>query len=277
MSTSLYVGATQTLTDALHSAHDVRLDSYVLYNPRLIEALGAAAERGAHVEITLCTNPGGKGDGAEQNATVMRELQERGAIIHPVARGDADSLHDKTALVDDCLFLDDRNWRGDPAEIVLEDTDPRDVSAAREGRSSTHLTFTKERALKQEAALIANTPGHDILVSTESLGTTAVSAALIARARSGDRVRLLYNPQTPTQSMPQTLRALRDAGVQTRASGRGHKIALVGDRAWIGSANASPRGPRHDWGMNVDASTAAELRRLMENAWEAAAHHSKRA
>ena len=259
MSSPLTLGRTADLVTAIGDARRIDLDAFVLRNPLLLFALERAATRGAEVNVRL----GDPLDASQRkgNADAMTALSSAGASVTIEPGYGPESLHDKIANVDGVLYLDDRNFTGEQSETVLID------SRAPQKRRYTQI---KADALAQEARLIATGKGDNVIVSTEALGEGPVADALIARAKRGDNVRVMYDPATHDPGA-QFLTKLRRAGVMVRSSSQRHKIAVAGDGAWIGSANASPgNSSTREWGAVVPRSLAAPLRDMLEYCWSTA-------
>jgi len=253
----LRFGTTQTLIDGLPGAKRVELDTFVLRNSRLIDALEVAAESGTDVRVRL----GDPTAGSQRKANLKAkdDLERHGVNVAIQPGYGPDAIHDKIARVDDVIYRDDRNWTTGEWETVLVDD---------RSRAGQDVTTTKAAALVDEVELIRHGKGHEVLVSTESIGPGPVVDALIARAKQGDHVRLMYKPGLHDLGRDDALRRLRRAGVSIRESSANHKICIVGDRAWIGSANAtSGAALMREWGQTVTADLAAQLRRTLEHVW----------
>ena len=259
MSSALTLGRTADLVAAIGDARRVDLDAFVLRNPLLLFALRRAAERGAQVHVRL-------GDpldasGRKGNVDAMTALSSAGASVTIQPGYGPQSLHDKIACVDGVSYLDDRNFTGEQTETLLIDSRPS---------KNRHYAETKADALAQEARLIARGRGNDVIVSSEALGEGPVVDALVARAKRGDSVRVMYDPQTHDPGR-KLLEKLRQAGVMLRSSTQRHKIAVAGSTAWIGSANASPgNASTREWGAVVPRSLAEPLRDMLEYCWATA-------
>ena len=93
-----------------------------------------------------------------------------------------------------------------------------------------------------------------MIVETERVGVSPLTAALRRRARGGAPTTLVLGrarDRTPSE-LATIARLVRD-GVVLREDGSNEKLALAGDRAWIGSGNATAsfgRGAGQiEWGM----------------------------
>ena len=255
----LTIGQTPDLIEAIRTAHHVQLDAYVLRNPFLLFSLERAAERGASVTVRF----GDPRDAVQRkgNLDAMNALQASGAHVEIVPGYGPESTHDKVAVVDGTLYHDDRNFTTDKTETILIDRRP-DAPA--------HYAAIKSKALDEEANLIAKSPARDLLVSTETLGDGIVVDALLARAKHGAHVRLMYDSSTHEPDADVIAR-LRSAGVELRCTDDNHKAAIAGDVAWVGSANATSGSPSmHDWGTTLSGAPVAALRETLEYCWSVA-------
>lgn len=261
------------------TAHDVDLGAYFLPSGEMRDALDAAARRGAHVAVSLQRNPYPATQLERVNASAARELRDAGAEVRLFDR-DVVRFHCKAAVCDGVAYLDDRNWARSGGEVVLADDDPRDVAALRaaldgpttapaaantaQTQPSSALTTTKAAALKAEADLIDAAPDAPAVVATEALGACAVTAALRRHAAHGAPTTLLVTRAEVHGSVREQklIAGLRRDGVTVRETGATEKFALVGDRAWIGSANASstygPEGAQVEWGLVTDAKPVVD-------------------
>jgi hypothetical protein len=187
----------------------------------------------------------------------------------------------KAAVVDGDAFLDDRNWPDDGRDFIVRTRDADDVAAVASALQGAplgdgHLQTRKAQALAQEAHLIYATPAHAIDCESESFGFSTVYAALKARASKDDSVRLLVSARdlqggANTREL-EALHKLAQAGVSVRVGADDEKICVAGDRAWVGSANASRGAPDTiDWGMRTSQpAVVSALRDRFERNWNAA-------
>ena len=172
------------------SAHDVAFGSYFLTRGPVRDALAGAARHGAHVAVTLQADPyRGSGARAPESAASARVLRGAGAHVSLLAR-DQVPFHLKAAVCDGVAYLDDRNWTQRGPEIVVADDDPRDVALLRDalaghGGGDATLATRKDEALRRELALIESAPHAPVIVETERIGTSPISAALRRHARGG--------------------------------------------------------------------------------------------
>ncbi len=241
------------------SAHDVAFGSYFLTRGPVRDALAGAARHGAHVAVTLQADPyRGSGQRAPESAASARVLREAGAHVSLLAR-DQVPFHLKAAVCDGVAYLDDRNWTQRGPEIVIADDDPRDVALLRDalaghGGEDATLATRKDEALRRELALIESAPHAPVIVETERIGTSPISAALRRHARGGAPTTLVLGrarDRSPREVA--TIALLAGDGVVVREGGSNQKLALAGDTAWIGSGNATAafgRGAGQvEWGM----------------------------
>jgi hypothetical protein len=268
---------------ALARASDIELSAYVLESRSpVVRALEAAADRGASVSLVLEADPylgrSPSDDPAARTRQIAASLESHGVRVAWTTP--SLPVHMKAAIVDHTAFLDDRNWPTDAQDTIVATTDPDDVSATQSAlagkpASDGHLATEKRAALALEARTIRFGTGDHIDIESESFGYSAVSKALAARAQTGAHVRLLvakreFDEGSPTERA--SLRRLQRAGVDVRIVVNDEKLAIAGDRAWTGSANAtwSP-GPMLDWGMSTRRpELIAGIEAAFERNWQAA-------
>jgi len=275
---SITLSSHDALVAALEGAHRVALSSYAITHD-MADELAACADRGGDVHVRLAAHLMGDSTGtrAAAAARIVAQLREHGVDAALIAPGDI-SPHVKAASVDGVLWLDDRNFPRKGPDLVVRDDDPADVRAATSwvdgtAAHSDRLTFTKRDALAQEAAAIAGSPGGEIDLSTEDIGTGPIETALLHRLAAGDHVRLLCDLAECTSSSARgALAQLEGAGAEVRSRKAVDKLAVTADRAWIGSANASfldaHTAAQSDWGLvTTQTDAVAALRRRFEDAW----------
>lgn len=253
--------STADVIAAIDRAKSVKLDAYVLGRGGMFRALERAADRGADVSVDLCEKPANKDDTAKWNASIAHSLRGHGVRVVTDPGVGLGSVHAKVAIVDDRVFFDDRNWRSSGGADTILATDIDEALPLR----------SKAQVVADETALIRSGQGHPILVATESFGPGPVANALLERAQLGDDVRLIYNPGEETHGRETTLTALRDAGVRIETSYGNHKFACVGERVWVGSANATVTGGETglglEWGTELHGGLADKLRAQAEQLW----------
>jgi phosphatidylserine/phosphatidylglycerophosphate/cardiolipin synthase-like enzyme len=246
---------------AIDRAKSIKLDAYVLGRSDVFRALERAADRGADVSVDLCEKPANKDDAAKWNASIANALQRHGVRVVTDPGVGPGSVHAKVAIIDDRVFYDDRNWRSSGGSDAIIATDIDEALPLR----------SKAQVIAGEAAMIRSGDGHEVLVATESFGPGPIANALIDRARRGDDVRLIYNPGEETRGRENALTALRSAGVRIEESYGNHKFACVGDRVWIGSANATVTGGDTgvglEWGTELHGRLAARVDAQAEQLW----------
>ena len=239
-------------------AREVAFGTYFLGAGKMRDALVAAARRGAAVSVTMQDVPY-RDDGSRAASTLASAdaLRAAGANVTLLPRTSA-PFHLKAVVCDGVAYLDDRNWSRDGREMVLEDSDPADVALVREalggrGGTNANLATRKDAALAREVALIDRARDVPVTVETETLGPSALSAALRRHARRGAATTLVIGRTAADDPRERALlRSLRHDGVTIDRGGVNEKLALAGDTAWIGSANgtaAFPATPQVDWGM----------------------------
>jgi hypothetical protein len=278
-------GFVQTLA----SARNVALTAYTLRPGAVLDALEAAAKRGATVSVRLERDPLDDAAGSlhRANAAAIAALRAAGATAEATGPGEP-VLHLKAAVVDGTAFLDDRNWAGG-AERILRDTDADDlaaVTAAVAGRPGAdgHLATTKSGAQRLEADVIAGAGSGPLLVESESFGNGTIYNALLHRAKAHEPTRLIVAGREVAERGNRTERAhlahLAALGVEVRVGNPRHgdldeKLAVADRDAWFGSANATyargADGAQRDWGLATRQPDIGDaLRAAFERNWSAA-------
>jgi|SRR5579884_657226 len=277
------LSSTAEMLAALRSASSVTFSAYMLRPGPVEQALAAAARRGASVRVRLEGDLwGGTRAMNAANLRSVQALQRSGAdakIVHrPGAGGPA--LHMKAAVCDGAAFLDDCNWNAS-GDTVIEDTSRAHVRAVREaalqhgGARCGNLALDKAHAIAREAALLRAPRVQTVRLESEALHPCAVTARLRQLARAGVRVRVLLS-QRCVRGDPATLsevRSLQRDGVVFRVARSGEKFAVAGNRAWVGSADATGTrfdGDRIEWAIATrDANIVGALRRRFTERWRA--------
>jgi hypothetical protein len=243
----------------LSTGHEIAVEAYTLHGP-VLDALEGAARRGAHVTVELEGQPyaDGKRRLASENARIVAELRRAGAEASL-----EDPVHAKEIAIDGALYLDERNWHDD--DIVLRVDDP--------GASGSPMT--KSEALEGEAKVLTGAhAGDGVIVESESFGTgNAAFDALRALGRAHAAPRLLVS-EADLRGNAREKRALaavaRD-GVSVRICRDSAKLAVAGDGAWLGSANATYAGGKcsmNDWGIATrDGAIVDTVRARLEKDW----------
>lgn len=242
---------------AIDHAKSIKIDAFVLGRGAMFRALERAGDRGADVRIAFA-------DAGDVDAGTLADLHEHGVRVVDGPKVGPDSIHAKIAVIDDRVFYDDRNWRSSQGHDII----------IRSDIDETTLASDKAHTIADEATLVRFGPGHDVLVATESFGPGPVADALLERAQRGDDVRLVYNPFEMTRGRDRVLAALRQAGVRIAVSDANHKFACTGDRAWVGSANATltagQTGAGLEWGKTLSGKLAAGVHAEAERLWHEA-------
>jgi hypothetical protein len=270
------------LVATISRAHEIEVYSYTLQRGPVLGALEAAARRGARVRIRLegSPYPDRRGSLTGYNRGVVSALRQCGAdarLLHDgTDRGPP--MHAKGIVADGRLFLDDRNFNAN--DVILADTARADAAGLRDAAEGKPLppnatmNFEKADAVKREAELIRSSRRADVMVVTESFGSGPVSAALDEIAKRGRSPRLIVSRSaTGGDKNRAALAKLAADGVLVRVACDSEKFALVGARAWIGSANASATYPKGtvDWGVCTRGQTiTAELRSRAQALWQRA-------
>ncbi len=274
----------------LACAQRIAFSAYSLHPGPVLFALEAAARRGADVNVRVERDPFYDSAGTlhDANAAALDELRQAGAHAEATKPGEP-VLHLKAAVVDGVAWLDDRNWAGGPAERIVRDDDSADVAAvtaalAGEPGAGGAVETTKAGALRLEAGLIAGAGAEALAVETESFGDGAIYNALLHRAQAHLPTRLIVAGRELSEAGGRTERArlarLVALGVDVRAGDPKHhdlneKLAVAGDDAWVGSANATyardAAGAQRDWGLATREPAAVDgLRAAFERNWSVA-------
>ncbi|MEA2689711.1 MAG: PLD-like domain [Candidatus Eremiobacteraeota bacterium] len=253
---ALSLGSASAVFKRIAHAHDVVFGTYVLRpDSGAQRALLAAAHAGARVRVTLQRDPYNIRDGTALNAASTHALREAGARVRLLDLGDK-AFHLKASVCDGIAYLDDRNWATGP-QIVVADDQPRDVALvraallARATASNRTLALRKDIALARETSLVRHAGDAPVIVETENVGASPLADALCRHAARGARtVLILGDWRNHPYAERAAIERLKRAGVEVLETGTNEKLALAGNRAWIGSANAT--GP-------YDARTAGQF------------------
>jgi phosphatidylserine/phosphatidylglycerophosphate/cardiolipin synthase-like enzyme len=265
---------------AMRTSRRIDFSAYVLWPGPVERALENAARRGTEVHVRLEGRLyHGTPEMRKDNSDALHRLQKLRVDAKMVDRADADGprMHLKAAVCDGAAFLDDCNWNG--GDIVIRDDNPEDVAAVR--AAALHrpedpppgLALNKTAALQQEAGVLGKSRATQVDVETEAVGKTGVSKVLRALAARGVRCRLLLS-QHSVKSDFKTIASLERDGVEIRALAKSEKFAVAGDRAWVGSADAtSPYYNRDqiEWGIGTrDSRIVDALQRRFDANWRRA-------
>lgn len=273
------LSTTDGVLAAMQHARAVTLTAYVLRPGRVLRALQDAAYRGARVTVRLEARPYGdtSGELLRENSTAIGALRAAGADAATVDGDGAHPLHLKAALIDRALYLDDRNWPDDGADTIIRDCDPRDLHSVDEAlggnpRNDAPLATQKDAALRREANVIyrAADAGEPVDVQSESFGYGRVCGALRSAAQAHVPIRLLVAKRDVNAHTESALKRLIALGVSVRVSKSDEKMALAGDRGWLGSANATMGIENQlDWGLDIfDTSIISSLRERFNATWD---------
>lgn len=252
-----------SLRDAISSverAKDVSVAAYTLHGP-LLQALEDAARHGAHVAVELEAKPFGRRQSAlaRENARLVNDLRSAGADAKL-----SPWVHAKTMSVDGTLYLDEKNWHS--GDLILRDDD---------GAEARAIPMDKRDALALEAGMLARATSPDApIVETESFGYgNATYSALQSLAQTGAAPRLLVSKDDLRGNARErnALEHLAARGVRVRVCEDSAKLAVTGNRAWLGSANATYGGGKFamsDWGLcTSDAAIVDSVRARLESEW----------
>jgi hypothetical protein len=258
----LRLSTTDDVIASLEAARNVAVEAYTIHGP-VLKALEGAARRGATVCVELEKAPfdDAKGSLARENARVAAELRAAGAQATL-----ADPIHAKRMSIDGAIYLDEKNWH--LGDIVLRG-DAVDAAS---------IAMTKDEALAQEARLLSQgRAGDGIIVESESFGAgNAAYRVLRALGRDGAAPRLLVSERDLRGNGRERaiLSDLTRCGVHVRLCKDSSKLAVCGDRAWLGSANATYADGKYsmpDWGVRTDdAAIVGTVRAHLEGEWATA-------
>ncbi|MDQ6924631.1 MAG: phospholipase D family protein [Candidatus Eremiobacteraeota bacterium] len=257
---TLSLSSVPDVVTRIGSARDVAFGSYFLPHGAMRDALTGAAQRGAHVSVTLQADPYRNPFGGRCNTEAARVLRAAGADV-ALLPSDRAPFHLKAAVCDGVAYLDDRNWTKRGPEIVVADDDPQDVRLVRDalagrGGADPALATRKDVALAREVELVEGARGLPVTVETERVATSALTRALQQHARAGAETTLVVaRSSRRSRREAAAIAQLAADGVVVRVGGSNQKLALAGDTAWIGSANATGASGRTarqlDWGLLV--------------------------
>jgi hypothetical protein len=259
----------------IRTARDIAFGTYFLTPGVVRDALAEAAHHGAHVEVTAQSVPF-HDNGARKHMTAAsaKLLRDAGAQV-TLLDSRRTPFHLKAAVVDGVAYLDDRNWTQDGREIVLADDDPKDVALVEQalaghGDANAALATRKDEALARELQVIASSEHAPVVLETETLGQTPLSAALRRHAKTAPTTLIVGRGMMRTPRQRALLEGLRRDGVDVRERGVNQKLALGGGVAWIGSANATvtldeTARAQVEWGLLTrDAALVGAVRTALE-------------
>jgi hypothetical protein len=246
---------------ALSGARQIDLQAYTVFGPAL-RAVEAAARRGAEVTVHLEGQPFNNPHLAKENQNVAAQLRAAGATVTL-----GHSLHAKALTVDGTLYLDEKNWHS--GDLVLRVDDPAEAAT---------IPMIKHEALAREGQLIGSASSADrVIVESESFGCcNKVYSELRQAALAGAAPRLLVSSRDLSGNAREreVVEALVRDGVSVRVCDDSEKLAVAGDAAWLGSANATIAAPgtdSTDWGLDTcNATIVAAVRSRLETQWQAA-------
>ncbi len=259
----LHLSSTGAMLAAIGRAGEIALEAYTLPRP-VLAVLEEAARRGARVTVELEGSPRDDRAGRlkNQNARLVAELRASGVDAELRA-----GIHAKECRVDDALYLDEKNWRS--GDVVLREDDAARAAA---------ISMKKHEALAQEAQLLDRAGSRDtVIVESESFDAgNEVYHALKALGRAGAAPRLLVTKRVLSGNHREhrILEDLMRDGVRVRVCEDSSKLAVAGDRAWLGSANATvtfARDDMTDWGLCTGSGEIVPaVRARLEAEWASA-------
>lgn len=279
----LSLSSTPDMLAAMRGAKDITFSAYFIQPKGAVErTLEEAANRGAHVTVRLNGYFfGSRSDMLAGNKQAVRTLKTLGAnakIVH-CNDGDGPLMHLKAAVCDGVAFLDDRNWT-QSGDTVVRDDERSDVEAIRRAASYVPAScdgvkLDKAGALADEAALVRGSRGKRVSVAVESISVKGILySALLRLARAGFRAHLLISKYGLNGKYRQAAQRLQQHGVFVRVAATDEKFAVVGKRAWIGSANGTsshPHGDQFEWSVRTKSPAIVRtLQSRFNSEWSAA-------
>jgi hypothetical protein len=277
------LSSTDGLLSAMRNAKSIAFTAYTLPQGRVLDGLIAAAERGVKVRVRL---EGWIYKGDQDNLAVIKRLSSVGAdaqLEHTQQKDGRRLLHMKSAIVDDALFLDDRNWPDDDRDTIVRDDFRQDIAAVRAAdetivkKEGSIFSVYKRDSLFNEAKLLwAARRGDNVIVETEAFGNGNVAyRALAAASRAGAHVRVLVSARDleNNSSERRAIAKLAGPNIEFRACDGDEKFAIVnGGRGWVGSSNLSgafDHPDQIDWGLRTDdAQILAHASYAFDQRWK---------
>jgi phosphatidylserine/phosphatidylglycerophosphate/cardiolipin synthase-like enzyme len=282
------LSSTDEMLTAMSHAKHIALTAYTLPTGRVLDGLINAAKQGADVHVRL---EGliyhDNGTVANANHEAAAQLNDAGAKADFYHSDPADGkamLHMKSAIVDNEVFLDDRNWPDDGRDTILRDTFPADIALVRGAQDGQTpwgnglFAVGKRDALYVESRVLENAKaGDDVIVETESFGASYPYSKLEQDAVAGAHVRVLVNARDLKGSAKEakSIERLMKNGAEVRLCDDDEKFAVVnGSRGYVGSANLSAvyKGPDQiDWGLRTDdRDILAHVSCVFDQRWKSA-------
>jgi len=270
----------------------IRVKMFVFSDPRLLDAVIAAKQRGVAVRIMLNA---GRRDGDDDNAESRKRLRSAGI---DVADGNPDFAltHEKSMVVDDAIaFVKSLNWS---AENLEETRDYAIVTDHRSevdeivtcfeadwertkfrGREDSTLIWCRGLGRERVAHFIDRAK-HTLVVQNERYQDAVIIERLVRAQTRGVRVRVMARaPHTLKKDKLVEgvggLRILQDVGVKVHKLKhlRLHGKLLLADdeRAIVGSINLAPGSfdARRELAIEVDdAHVVSHLEKIAKHDWD---------
>ena len=246
---------------ALGRGRDIAVKAYTLTD-RLIHEIELRAKDGANVSVTMEADPSGSHPDQLQRRNEHVASKLRSCGVDAVLQR---NVHTKTIAVDGTVFFDESNWRD--GDLILS-------GAAGDAGNVASL---KSSALSDESAMLdcARSEGTSgAIVETETFDRfNVVSKALREMAERGMSPRLLVDGRALRHNKKEavSLAWIQRQGVDVRVCNDTEKFALAGNRAWLGSANATSAYGGHDmtdWGVvTEDSAIVAAVHDRLETRW----------
>lgn len=289
------LSSTQELLAAMHSARDIALTAYTMPKGPVLDGLVSAAERGASVRVRLegwvykdRAADGSPGPVLQANLAAIKALRDAGAdaqLEHPIQSDGERVLHMKSAIVDDAVYLDDRNWPDDGQDTIVRDDFGDDVAAVKNAAAipgpepSAFLNVYKRPSLLTEARLLWDARrGDDVIVETESFGYgDSAYTALGCAAKRGAHIRVLVSQRDLQGNLSEERAIAKLAGpnIEFRSCDGDEKFSVLnGKRGWVGSSNLSgafSNPDQIDWGLRTNnPEVLAHVGAAFDQRWKSA-------
>ncbi len=259
----------------------VHVETYMLTDQPLIDALVAARKAGREVKVVLEQYPY---NAPNTNDAAYAALRAGGVTAIWVATK-FQLTHTKTIVIDPGLptgaawimslnlshaaFTSNRDYAAvddDPSDVLEADAvilaDGANVADARVGK---RLVVSPEDARAKLAAMI-DAAKSTLDIEMEELSDTAIQGALITAQNRGVRVRIVCPSSGVSTGTSDVLTTLKGRGVQIKKLGNPdmHAKAIVvdGARAYVGSVNLTSASMDLNREIGVITETPATLARL---------------
>ena len=280
------------ILDAINTAHrSIWLETYLLTDTSIIQALGNAAHRKLDVRVML--EPAPNGGGSPQD--VLDELKRAGAKVN-TASPDFSLTHEKGMVIDgNTAYIMTCNFtysalNGTNREYGIIDSvapDVREVVAifnADWSRKPAHLMdsnlVVSPTNSRDDLTTLINGAKHSLVMEEEEMYDSQVEQAIIDAAKRGVHVQvLLPKPYDASDtSLDSPIALLKAGGVQVQRDPQlyihAKMIVVDGSRAFVGSENISSSsldGNRELGILLTNAGIIASLQGYFQTDWKVSA------